>query len=86
VLGALLGVALFVVQPMYQAAVAEHTPAGARGLSYGFTYLGVFGVGALGGGLAGGILAFANVTALFLTLAAIALVAVAAGIALTRRL
>ncbi|WP_336339168.1 MFS transporter [Haloarcula brevis] len=86
VLGALLGVALFVVQPMYQAAVAEHTPAGARGLSYGFTYLGVFGVGALGGGLAGGILAFANVTALFLTLAAIALVAVIAGIALTRRL
>ena len=83
--GALLGVALFVVQPMYQAAVAEHTPTGARGLSYGFTYLGVFGVGALGGGLAGAILAFANVTALFLTLAAIALVAVTAGIGLTRR-
>jgi len=85
VLGALLGVFLFVVQPLYQASVAEYTPAGTRGLSYGFTYLGVFGVGALGGGLAGSILAFANATALFLTLAAIALVAVVAGLTLTRR-
>ncbi|MDS0221580.1 MFS transporter [Haloarcula sp. S1AR25-5A] len=86
VLGALLGVALFVAQPLYQASVAEYTPAGTRGLSYGYTYLGVFGVGALGGGLAGSILAFANATALFATLAGIALVAVAVGIALTRRL
>ena len=85
VLGALLGIALFVVQPMYQASVAEYTPAGTRGLSYGFTYLGVFGVGALGGGLAGSILAFANATTLFGTLAGIALVAVLAGTVLARR-
>ncbi|MFB6224503.1 MAG: MFS transporter [Haloarcula sp.] len=85
VFGALMGVALFVVQPMYQASVAEYTPAGTRGLSYGFTYLGVFGVGALGGGLAGTLLAVADTTALFLTLAGIALVAVVVGVVLARR-
>jgi MFS family permease len=72
---ALMGVALFVVQPFYQATVAEYTPPGARGLSYGYTYLGVFGVGALGGALAGGILTVATSTALFATLAGFGFVA-----------
>jgi MFS family permease len=84
-LGAVLGAALFVVQPMYQATVAEHTPPGARGLSYGFTYLGVFGVGALGGGIAGAVLAYASVTTLFATLTGFALVATLAGLFLARR-
>jgi MFS family permease len=70
VMGALVGFSLFVVQPFYQATVAEYTPAGARGLSYGYTYLGVFGVGALGGAVAGGVLTYANDTALFAVLAA----------------
>jgi len=83
-LGAVLGIFLFVVQPLYQATVAEYTPAGTRGLSYGFTYLGVFGVGALGGTIAGAILAFADVTALFLTLAVIAAVASGVGLYLGR--
>lgn len=72
VLGGGLGIALFVVQPLYQAAVAEFSPSGTRGLSYGFTYLGVFGIGALGGGIAGSILEFGTVAHLFFTLAAIA--------------
>jgi len=85
VLGALLGAFLFVVQPMYQATVAEYTPSGTRGLSYGFTYLGVFGVGALGGTIAGAILAVANPTALFLTLTGIAAVGSVIGLVLARR-
>lgn len=84
-LGAVLGVFLFVVQPMYQATVAEFTPTATRGLSYGFTYLGVFGVGALGGGIAGAVLAYADVTALFLTLAGFAVVGSLLGIYLGRR-
>ncbi|WP_123534816.1 MFS transporter [Halosimplex salinum] len=84
-LGALLGGFLFVVQPMYQATVAEYSPSGTRGLSYGFTYLGVFGVGALGGTIAGGILSFADATALFLVLAAIAAVGSLIGVVLARR-
>jgi len=82
--GPVLGIFLFVVQPMYQATVAEYTPAGTRGLSYGFTYLGVFGVGALGGGVAGALLAFADSTALFLTLAGFATVGSLVGLTLAR--
>ena len=84
-LGAVLGTMLFFVQPLYQAAVADHTPAGTRGLSYGYTYLGVFGVGALGGALAGAILEFADAAALFATLGGIALLGAGAALALARR-
>ncbi|QOS11965.1 major facilitator superfamily transport protein [Haloferax gibbonsii] len=82
---ALLGFFLFMVQPFYQATVAEYTPAGLRGLSYGFTYLGVFGVGALGGAVAGYILTVADSTALFLVLAGFATAATLLGVTLLRR-
>jgi MFS family permease len=82
---AALGFALFVVQPLYQAAVAEYTPAAARGLSYGYTYLGVFGVGALGAGLAGTILTYSSPTVLFAVLAAIAAVGSGVGAVLWKR-
>ena len=72
VVGALLGFFLFLVQPFYQATVAEYTPPSARGLSYGFTYLGVFGVGAGGGAIAGILITYAGSAELFLLLAAIA--------------
>ena len=72
VVGALLGFTLFVIQPLYQATVAEYTPPGTRGLSYGYTYLGVFGVGALGAALAGTVLQYADAAALFAILAALA--------------
>jgi MFS family permease len=83
-IGALLGFFLFVVQPLYQATVAELTPPGTRGLSYGYTYLGVFGVGAAGGAIAGGILAYATADVLFWVLAAIALTASVLGLTLAR--
>ncbi len=84
VLGAVLGPFLFVVQPLYQAMVAEYTPAGTRGLSYGFTYAGVFGVGALGGVIAGTILQYASQTVLFVVLAGFAGVASLVGLYLAR--
>jgi len=85
VFGALFGVTLFTAQPLYQAAVADHTPAETRGLSYGYTYLGGFGVGALGGALAGAILTYADAGALFATLAGIAVVASTFAVVLIRR-
>ncbi|WP_435360247.1 MFS transporter [Haloarchaeobius sp. DFWS5] len=85
VLCAVLGFVLFVPQPLYQAAVAEHTPAGTRGLSYGYTYLGVFGVGALGGVLAGALLTYADTGALFLALAGIGVFGGVASFVLSRR-
>ena len=69
---AVLGFALFVIQPLYQATVAEYSPAEARGLSYGYTYLAVFGVGALGASLAGVLLQYAGPPLLFGGLAGIA--------------
>jgi MFS family permease len=74
-LSAVLGFFLFFVQPFYQATVAEYTPPEARGLSYGYTYLGVFGVGALGASVAGGILTYFSQFVLFVVLAVFALAA-----------
>ena len=69
---AVLGFTLFVIQPLYQATVAEYSPADARGFSYGFTYLAVFGVGALGASLAGVLLQYAGPPLLFGGLAGVA--------------
>ncbi|WP_227376926.1 MFS transporter [Haladaptatus halobius] len=80
-----LGFCLFVVQPLYQATVAEYTPAGARGLSYGYTYLGVFGVGALGAAIAGFVLDYFSPSALFAVLAGFAVVASLLGALLSIR-
>jgi MFS family permease len=67
-----LGFVLFAIQPLYQATVAEYTPPAARGLSYGYTYLAVFGVGAGGAALAGTLLQYAGPPFLFVVLAGIA--------------
>ncbi|RXK49553.1 MFS transporter [Halorientalis pallida] len=85
VVSALLGLFLFFIQPFYQASVAEYTPAGTRGLSYGFTYLGVFGVGALGATLAGTMLTFFAPQQLFLVLAGLAVLAAGLGAYLVTR-
>lgn len=61
----LLGFFLFFVQPLYQATVAEYTPPGTRGLSYGFTYLGTFGIGAMGAAIAGFVLDISGAGLLF---------------------
>jgi predicted MFS family arabinose efflux permease len=68
----LLGVALFTVQPLSQATVAAYTPPGSRGLSFGYTYLAIFGVGSLGAGLAGFVLTAAGRRELFVVLAGLA--------------
>lgn len=82
---ALLGFFLFFVQPFYQASVAEYTPPGARGLSYGFTYLGVFGVGALGAVVAGTMLTYFSADQLFVVLAGLAACASGLGAYLVTR-
>ncbi|WP_248898074.1 MFS transporter [Haloplanus halobius] len=85
VFGALFGVTLFMAQPIYQATIADYTPVGTRGLSYGYTYLGVFGIGALGGVIAGTILTYADPGTLFLALAGIAAAATGLSVLLVRR-
>ena len=85
VVSAALGFVLFGIQPLYQAAIAEYTPADARGLSYGYNYLGVFGVGALGAALAGGVIEAFGGAVLFIVLAGIALAAGSLTLVLMRR-
>jgi MFS family permease len=68
----LLGFFLFVVQPLYQAMVAEYSPVALRGLSYGYAYLAVFGVGALGAALTGVLLDLFTPSIMFAVLAAFA--------------
>jgi MFS family permease len=75
-ISAVLGFVLFLVQPLYQATVAEYTPVHARGLSYGFTYLGVFGVGAFGAVVSGAVLDHFSPAWLFGVLSGIALLGV----------
>jgi MFS family permease len=67
----LLGFFLFTIQPFYQAAIAEFSPPGNRGLSYGYTYLANFGVGAAGAAIAGYLLVITDVSGTFLTLATV---------------
>ncbi|SDK61874.1 MFS transporter [Natronorubrum texcoconense] len=69
IISALLGFLLFSLQPMYQATIAEYSPPGDRGLSYGYTYLGVFGVGAAGAAIAGYLLSVVTVGMTFVALA-----------------
>ncbi|MBX0322644.1 MFS transporter [Halomicroarcula sp. F13] len=65
----LLGFLLFTLQPLYQATIAEYSPPGDRGLSYGYTYLTNFGVGAAGAAVSGYLLAAVGVSGTFLGLA-----------------
>jgi sugar phosphate permease len=84
VVSALLGFFLFALQPLYQATIAEYTPADGRGLSYGYTYLVSFGVGAAGAAVAGYLLTATDVSGTFLALAAFPALGVAFSAALFR--
>ena len=79
-----LGVALFTVQPLSQATVAAYSPSEARGLSFGYTYVGIFGIGALGSTLAGTVLTRAGPRELFVVLAVIAALGALSATAVTR--
>lgn len=80
-----LGIFLFGEQPFSQATIAKHSPADGRGLAYGYMYLGVFGIGALGAALTGVVLEYATPAVLFVVLAGIAAVAASLAIILTRQ-
>ena len=81
---ALLGFLLFAIQPLYQATIAEYSPPDGRGLSYGFTYLANFGVGAAGAALAGILLSAVGTDGTFLALAAFPVLGAALAVVLSR--
>lgn len=75
VLCGILGFCLYATAPIYQVVIAEYAAEDVHGLSYGYTYLGMFGFGAGGAALAGGLLTYFNAAALLGTLGVIAFVA-----------
>ncbi|MEF8812498.1 MAG: MFS transporter [Halovenus sp.] len=75
VLCALLGFFLFAIQPFYQVAVALYTPADTRGLSYGYTFLAEFGLGATSVAIGGFVLGAYSVATFFGLLSVFAVVA-----------
>ncbi|WP_049899352.1 MFS transporter [Natrinema sp. J7-1] len=85
VVAGVLGFLTFMIAPINQEAISAYTPADARGLSFGYTYTAIFGVGALGSSLAGLLLTRSTPTALFAVVAACAVIAAVIGGALRRR-
>lgn len=83
-LSVLFGFFLFMVQPFEHAVIAEHTSDKARGLSYGYMSLGVFGVGAVGATVTGVILTYFSVELLFGLLTGIALLGAMLSVVLNR--
>jgi MFS family permease len=81
---AILGFLLFALQPLYQATIAENSPPGGRGLSYGYTYLYSFGVGAAGAAISGYLLSAVGVRGTFLRLALFPLFGLTVAVALWR--
>ena len=69
----LFGFFLFAIQPFYQNAVAVYTPADSRGLSYGYTYLGEFGLGSASIAIGGFVLGELSLVAFFALIAGFAL-------------
>lgn len=74
---ALLGFFAYAVAPVAQTVVARTVDEASHGLSFGFVYLGTFGVGALGALLAGAALDIGGPDALFGVLTAVAVLAAA---------
>ena len=85
VVSGLLGFFVFLEAPVNQEVISKYVPADLRGLSFGWTYIAVFGVGAVGSAIAGVVLARWSSTALFAILAAFAVVAAGLGLYLSRR-
>ncbi|WP_265109486.1 MFS transporter [Halosolutus halophilus] len=82
---AALGFFVFMEAPIHQALIGEYVPAEVQGLSFGYTYLGVFGIGAAGASIAGVALTYGGTVLLFAALATFPTIGlVLAGVLLAR--
>lgn len=85
VVAALVGFTVFGVGPINQEVISKYSATDVRGLSFGYTYVAIFGVGALGAMLAGVILEYSTATVLFVVLAGFAATATTLGVYLLSR-
>ncbi|MFB6303445.1 MAG: MFS transporter [Haloferacaceae archaeon] len=80
-----LGLLIYMTAPIRQALVAKYADADVHGLSFGYTYLGVYGVGALGPSLAGLALTHTTTGVFFLLFAGVAASVILLGVVLLVR-
>ncbi|QPV62587.1 MFS transporter [Halosimplex litoreum] len=80
-----LGFVLFGMQPLSQATIAKYSPPEHRGLSFGYTYLAIFGIGAVGASITGWVLTYGSTWLLFVVLAGFAAAALALALSLVVR-
>lgn len=80
-----LGFFLFAMQPLSQATIAKYSPPEHRGLSFGYTYLAIFGIGALGASVVGAALTYGSTAVVFVLLAGFEVVALALALSLIVR-
>jgi MFS family permease len=80
-----LGFALFAMQPLTQATIAKYSPPEHRGLSFGYTYLAIFGIGALGSSITGAALTYGSTQVLFFVLAGFSALGLALALSLVAR-
>jgi MFS family permease len=85
IVSGMLGFFVFLEAPVNQEVISKHVPADLRGLSFGWTYIAVFGVGALGSAVAGFVLTRYSTAVLFAVLAGFAVLAALLGVYLDRR-
>jgi MFS family permease len=85
VVSVVLGFFLFGMQPLTQATIAKYSPPEHRGLSFGYTYLAIFGFGALGASVTGAVLTYGSRSLAFLVLAGFAAAALALAVSLVVR-
>jgi len=72
VVATVLGFLLFALQPFAQVTIAEYSTPKLRGLSFGYTYFLVFGVGSFSAATIGYVLTYSTVSVAFVVLAVIA--------------
>ncbi|NUE01155.1 MFS transporter [Halorubraceae archaeon YAN] len=80
-----LGFTIYMTGPIRQALLAKYSPPDMHGLSFGYFYLGVYGVGAVGASLAGIVLTYATAEQFFVVFGAIAGIVVCLGLFLVAR-
>ncbi|ELZ01076.1 major facilitator superfamily protein [Natrialba chahannaoensis JCM 10990] len=79
---AALGFFVYMEAPIHQALIGKYVAADVHGLSFGYTYLGVFGIGAAGASIAGIALTYGGMGVLFAILAIFPAVALIIAISL----
>lgn len=67
-----LGLTIYMSAPIRQSLLAEYSPPDVHGLSFGYFYLGVYGVGAVGASFAGIVLTYTTTEQFFVVFAGVA--------------